>query len=71
MWIWQDEGYGEEGIFVVFNHMVGKVTEYAAKASFRTAEALIVIEEYDLDEDIMNMKEIRQNEGLDHQPVQL
>ncbi|GIR57593.1 MAG: hypothetical protein CM15mP65_01740 [Crocinitomicaceae bacterium] len=58
-------GYGEEGVyFVVFNHMVGKVGEYAAKASFRIAEALIAGKEYDLDEDIMNMKEIRQNEGL-------
>ena len=58
-------GYGEECVyFVVFNHMVGKVGEYAAKASFRIAEALIANKEYDLDEDIMNMKEIRQNEGL-------
>jgi cyanophycin synthetase len=57
--------YGEEGVyFVVFNHMVGKVGEYAAKASFNIAEALIANKEYDLDEDIMNMKEIRQNEGL-------
>ena len=57
--------YGEEGVyFVVFNHMVGKVGKYAAKASFRIAEALIAGESYDLDEDIMNMKEIRQNEGL-------
>jgi cyanophycin synthetase len=57
--------YGQEGVyFVVFNHMVGKVGKYAAEASFRIAEALISGEEYDLDEDIMNMKEIRQNEGL-------
>ena len=57
--------YGEEGVyFVVFNHMVGKVGQYAAKASFRIAEALIANKEYNLDEDIMNMKEIRQNEGL-------
>ena len=58
-------GYGEEGVyFVVFNHMVGKVGRYAAKASYRIAEALISGEEYDLAEDILNMKEIRQNEGL-------
>ncbi len=58
-------GYGEEGVyFVVFNHMVDLVGKYAAKASFRIAEALIAGEDYDLDEDIMNMKEIRQNEGL-------
>ncbi len=44
--------------------MVGRVGRYAAKASFRIAEALIAGEEYDLEEDIMNMKEIRQNEGL-------
>ena len=57
--------YGEEGVyFVVFNHMVGKVGQYAAKASFRIAEALIANKEYNLDEDIMNMKELRQNEGL-------
>jgi cyanophycin synthetase len=57
--------YGQEGVyFVVFNHMVGKVGKYAAEASFRIAEALISGEKYDLDEDIMNMKEIRQNEGL-------
>jgi cyanophycin synthetase len=57
--------YGEEGVyFVVFNHMVGKVGEYAAKASFNIAEALISGEPYDLEEDILNMKEIRQNEGL-------
>ena len=58
-------GYGEEGVyFVVFNHMVGKVGRYAAEASFNIAEALISGEEYDLAEDILNMKEIRQNEGL-------
>ena len=58
-------GYGVEGVyFVVFNHMVGRVGRYAAKASFRIAEALISGEEYDLAEDILNMKEIRQNEGL-------
>ena len=58
-------GYGEEGVyFVVFNHMVGKVGRYTAEASFRIAEALISGEEYDLAEDILNMKEIRQNEGL-------
>tara|TARA_Y100001978_G_scaffold202483_1_gene223803 strand:+ start:2249 stop:4909 length:2661 start_codon:yes stop_codon:yes gene_type:complete len=58
-------GYGEEGVyFVVFNHMVGKVGRYTAKASVRIAEALIAGEKYDLAEDILNMKEIRQNEGL-------
>jgi cyanophycin synthetase len=57
--------YGEHGVyFVVFNHMVGKVGQYAAKSAFRIAEALISGESYDLDEDIMAMKEIRQNEGL-------
>jgi cyanophycin synthetase len=49
---------------VVFNYLEEKVGIYAAKASVRIAEALISGEEYDLSEDIQNMKEIREDVRL-------
>lgn len=58
-------GYGEEGVYhVVFAYMEEKVGRYAARASVRIAEALISGEEYDLDEDIQEMREIRESERL-------
>lgn len=57
--------YGEYGVYhVVFNHMQEKVGRYAARASVRIAQALVDGEDYDLQEDIQEMKEIRQDEGL-------
>lgn len=58
--------YGDEkGVYnVVFNYEVDKVGIYAAKAAVRIAKALINNSEYNLDEDIMEMKELRQSEGL-------
>jgi cyanophycin synthetase len=57
--------YGQEGVyFVVFDYIEEKVGRYAAKASFRIAQALINGEQYDLEEDIQEMREIRQDEGL-------
>ncbi len=57
--------YGKEGVyFVVFDYIEEKVGRYAAKAAFRIAEALINGERYDLEEDIQEMREIRQYEGL-------
>ncbi|MEC8604099.1 MAG: cyanophycin synthetase [Bacteroidota bacterium] len=57
--------YGEEGVyFVVFDFIEEKVGRYAAKAAFRIAQALIDGEEYNLEEDIQEMREIRQYEGL-------
>ena len=57
--------YGKEGVyFVVFDYIEEKVGRYAAKAAFRIAEALINGEKYDLEEDIQEMREIRQYEGL-------
>jgi len=57
--------YGKEGVyFVVFDYIEEKVGRYAAKAAFRIAEALINDEKYDLEEDIQEMREIRQYEGL-------
>lgn len=57
--------YGEEGVyFVVFNYMEEKVGRYAAKAAVRIAEALIAGEEYDLESDIQEMREIRERAAL-------
>lgn len=64
-----DCGYGrtrstiKEGVYnVVFSYMEEKVGVYAAKASVKIAEALISGADYDLDTDIKNMREIRENE---------
>jgi cyanophycin synthetase len=58
-------GTGEHGkYFVVFSYMEEKAGIYAAKASVRLAQALIDGEEYDLQEDIQNMREIREDERL-------
>lgn len=57
--------YGEEGVyFVVFSYTEEKVGRYAAKSAVRIAEALISGEDYDLEEDIQEMREIRENERL-------
>lgn len=58
-------GYGEEGVYnVVFAYMEEKVGRYAAKASVRICEALISGEDYDLEADIQEMREIREAERL-------
>ncbi len=58
-------GYGEVGVYhVVFAYMEEKVGRYAARASVRIAEALISGEKYDLDEDIEEMRKIRDRERL-------
>jgi len=58
-------GTGEEGVYnVVFSYVEEKAGIYAAKASTRIAEALINDEEYDLEEDIQSMREIRERERL-------
>ncbi len=66
-----DVGFGRTretktpGVYnVVFNYLEEKVGVYAAKAAVRIAEALISGEEYDLGEDIQNMKEIREDVRL-------
>jgi cyanophycin synthetase len=57
--------YGEEGVyFVVFSYTEEKVGRYAAKSAVRIAEALISGEDYNLEEDIQEMREIRENERL-------
>ena len=58
-------GYGETGVYhVVFAYMEEKVGRFAAKASVRIAEALIDGSEYDLEDDIQEMREIRDRERL-------
>lgn len=58
-------GYGEEGVYhVVFAYMEEKVGKYAARAATRIAQALIDGKEYDLEEDIQEMREIREKERL-------
>jgi cyanophycin synthetase len=55
-------GTGKEGIYnVVFSYMEEAVGTFAAKAAVRIAEALIVGEEYDLENDIRAMRELRED----------
>ena len=58
-------GFGEHGVYsVVFAYMEEKVGRYAAKSAFRICEALIAGEKYDLERDIQEMREIREEERL-------
>lgn len=58
-------GYGEEGVYhVVFAYMEEEVGRYAAHASVSIAKALIAGESYDLEEDLQEMREIRERERL-------
>ncbi|MHB1176822.1 MAG: cyanophycin synthetase [Daejeonella sp.] len=51
------------GIYnVVFNYIEEKVGVYAAEASVRIAESLIEASEYDIENDIMTMKKMRERE---------
>jgi cyanophycin synthetase len=49
---------------VVFNYLEEKVGVFAAEAAVRIAEALIAGEEYPLEKDIQQMREIRENTRL-------
>ena len=58
-------GYGEEGVYnVVFAYMEEEVGRYTAKVSVKVAEALINGDDYDLTDDIQEMREIRENVRL-------
>jgi cyanophycin synthetase len=58
-------GYGEKGVYnVVFSYIEENVGRYAAEASVRICEALITDEDYDLEVDIQEMREIREAERL-------
>lgn len=53
--------YGERGVYnVVFDYQEEKVGVYAAKAAVRIAESLISGAEYNLNEDIQEMRELRE-----------
>ena len=58
-------GYGEHGVYnVVFNYMEESVGRYAARAAVRICEALIAGEDYDMSEDIQEMRELRERDRL-------
>ncbi|HKR04768.1 MAG TPA: cyanophycin synthetase [Bacteroidia bacterium] len=58
-------GTGEKGVYnVVFSYMEEKAGTYAAKAAVRIAQALVDGTEYNLEEDIQKMREIREDERL-------
>ncbi|WP_299885073.1 cyanophycin synthetase [uncultured Lacinutrix sp.] len=58
-------GYGEEGVYnVVFSYMEESVGRFAAKSAVRICEALIAGEDYDLAEDIQEMRELREADRL-------
>lgn len=57
--------YGQKGIYhVVFSYIEAKAGIYAAKACVRIAQALVDGTPYDLEEDIQNLREIREDERL-------
>jgi len=58
-------GYGEDGVYsVVFSYMEESVGRYAAAASVKICEALIEGEDYNLEKDIQEMRELRESERL-------
>jgi cyanophycin synthetase len=58
-------GTGELGIYnVVFAYMEEKAGIYAAKAAVRICEAIAAGNDYDLQDDIQTMREIREDERL-------
>lgn len=57
--------YGEKGVYnVVFSYIEESVGRYAAKASVAICQALIDGKEYDLEDDIQRMRELREAERL-------
>jgi cyanophycin synthetase len=67
-----DTGFGrtrtaneKEGVYyVVFTYLEEDAGVYAAKAAVRIAEALVAAEEYNLEEDIQKLREIREDTRL-------
>jgi len=58
-------GFGEVGVYhVVFAYMEVRVGRYAAQSAVNICESLISGETYDLEQDIQNMREIREAERL-------
>lgn len=58
-------GYGEEGVYnVVFSYIEENVGRFAAKSAVQICEALIANKDYDLEADIQEMREIREDVRL-------
>ena len=58
-------GYGEDGVYsVVFSYMEESVGRYAAKIAVDICEALISAKDYDMDNDIQHMRELREADRL-------
>lgn len=58
-------GFGEEGVYsVVFAYMEENVGRFTAEASVRICEALISGEAYDIEPDIQEMRELREESRL-------
>ncbi len=58
-------GYGEKGVYnVVFSYIEENAGRYAAKAAVRICEALISGQEYTMDDDIQQMRELREEQRL-------
>lgn len=58
-------GTGEHGVYsVVFSYMEEKVGIYAGRAAIKIVQALVDNKEYNLDEDIQKMRELREDERL-------
>jgi cyanophycin synthetase len=58
-------GTGTEGVYnVVFSYMEEKVGLYAARAAVAIAEALVTSKEYDLNSDLITMRQLRERERL-------
>ena len=58
-------GYGEEGIYhVVFSYMEENAGRYAAKAAVDICENLIAGNDYDLENDISNLRKLRNDNRL-------
>lgn len=57
--------YGEHGVYnVVFSYLEESVGRYAAKAAVDICEALIAATDYDLDDDLQKMRELREADRL-------
>jgi len=58
-------GYGEDGVYnVVFSYIEENVGRFAAKAAVGICEALISGEDYNLEDDIQEMRELREASRL-------
>ena len=58
-------GYGEKGVYsVVFSYIEENAGRYAAEAAVRICESLIAAQDYDMENDIQRMRELREEQRL-------